>query len=54
MLDVNLCGVVNGIQAFVPAMIAQGGPGLVVNTGSKQGITTPAGRPRLQCLEGRR
>ena len=45
ILDVNLFGVVNGIQAFVPNMIAQGGPGLVVNTGSKQGITTPPGDP---------
>jgi len=45
ILDVNLFGVVNGMQAFVPNMIAQGGPGLVVNTGSKQGITTPPGDP---------
>ncbi len=45
MLDVNLWGVINGSQAFVPHMIARGKPGLVINTGSKQGITTPPGNP---------
>ena len=45
LLDVNLWGVINGIHSFVPAMIAQGTPGLVINTGSKQGITTPPGNP---------
>jgi NAD(P)-dependent dehydrogenase (short-subunit alcohol dehydrogenase family) len=45
ILDVNLWGVVNGGQAFVPNMIAQGQAGLVINTGSKQGITTPPGDP---------
>jgi NAD(P)-dependent dehydrogenase (short-subunit alcohol dehydrogenase family) len=43
LLDVNLWGVVHGTQAFVPAMLAQQAPGLVINTGSKQGITTPPG-----------
>jgi NAD(P)-dependent dehydrogenase (short-subunit alcohol dehydrogenase family) len=41
LLDVNLWGVIHGVQAFVPAMLASGGPGLVINTGSKQGITLP-------------
>ena len=45
LLDVNLWGVINGTQAFVPGMIARGRRGLVVNTGSKQGITTPPGNP---------
>jgi NAD(P)-dependent dehydrogenase (short-subunit alcohol dehydrogenase family) len=45
VLDVNLWGVIRGTQAFVPAMIARGRPGLVINTGSKQGITTPPGDP---------
>ncbi|MCB1377750.1 MAG: SDR family NAD(P)-dependent oxidoreductase [Alphaproteobacteria bacterium] len=45
VLDVNLWGVINGIQVFVPNMIARGRPGLVINTGSKQGITTPPGDP---------
>ena len=42
-LDVNMWGVINGTQAFVPAMIAQGTPCAVVNTSSKQGITLPPG-----------
>jgi NAD(P)-dependent dehydrogenase (short-subunit alcohol dehydrogenase family) len=45
ILAVNLWGVINGTQAFVPGMIARGQPGLVINTGSKQGITTPPGDP---------
>ncbi len=42
-LDVNLWGVINGVHAFAPAMIAQGRPAAIVNTGSKQGITMPPG-----------
>ena len=45
VLGVNLWGVINGTQVFVPGMIARGRPGLVINTGSKQGITTPPGDP---------
>ncbi|MHC2337412.1 SDR family NAD(P)-dependent oxidoreductase [Bradyrhizobium sp. USDA 4454] len=45
ILGVNLWGVINGTQAFVPNMIKRGRPGLIVNTGSKQGITTPPGDP---------
>jgi hypothetical protein len=45
VLDVNLWGVIYGSQAFVPHMVARGKPGLVINTGSKQGITTPPGDP---------
>jgi NAD(P)-dependent dehydrogenase (short-subunit alcohol dehydrogenase family) len=43
LIDVNFWGVVNGVQAFAPAMIAQGTPAAIVNTGSKQGITCPPG-----------
>ena len=43
VLGVNLLGVLNGVQAFVPAMIERDAPALVVNTGSKQGITQPPG-----------
>jgi len=43
VLATNLWGVINGVQAFVPAMIAQGTQAVVVNTGSKQGITMPPG-----------
>jgi len=45
ILNVNLWGVVNGVHTFAPAMIAQGTPDLIINTGSKQGITTPPGNP---------
>jgi len=45
VLDVNLWGIINGVQAIVPGMIERGRPGLVINTGSKQGITTPPGDP---------
>ena len=39
----NLWGVIHGVQVFAPAMIAQGTPAAIVNTGSKQGITCPPG-----------
>ena len=45
ILGVNLWGVINGTQAFAPNMIKRGLPGLIINTGSKQGITTPPGDP---------
>ena len=45
VLGVNLWGVIHGTQIFVPSMIKRGRPGLVINTGSKQGITTPPGDP---------
>ena len=44
-LGVNLWGVIHGAQVFVPGMIERGRPGLVISTGSKQGITTPPGDP---------
>jgi NAD(P)-dependent dehydrogenase (short-subunit alcohol dehydrogenase family) len=45
ILGVNLWGVINGSQVFAPFMIERGRPGLIINTGSKQGITTPPGDP---------
>lgn len=45
VLGVNLWGVIHGSQVFAPRMIARGRPGLIINTGSKQGITTPPGDP---------
>lgn len=45
ILDVNLWGIIRCAQTFAPAMAASGAPGLIVNTGSKQGITTPPGDP---------
>ena len=43
VLSVNLRGVINGVHAFTQAMIDQGMPAAIVNTGSKQGITCPPG-----------
>lgn len=45
ILAVNLGGIIAGCQAFAPGMLASGQPGLIINTGSKQGITTPPGDP---------
>lgn len=45
VLGVNLMGVVNGARVFGPGMLSHGEPGLIINTGSKQGITTPPGDP---------
>jgi NAD(P)-dependent dehydrogenase (short-subunit alcohol dehydrogenase family) len=43
VLEVNLWGVINGVQTFAQQMIDQGAPCAIVNTGSKQGITCPPG-----------
>jgi NAD(P)-dependent dehydrogenase (short-subunit alcohol dehydrogenase family) len=45
LIEVNFWGAVYGVEAFAPRMIEAGAPGLIVNTGSKQGITTPPGEP---------
>ena len=45
ILSVNLMGVIHGTRVFGPNMLAHGEPGLIINTGSKQGITTPPGNP---------
>lgn len=45
VLGVNLGGVINGCRVFGPDMVASGAPGIIINTGSKQGITTPPGDP---------
>ncbi len=45
LLDVNFHGVLRGLQAFVPRMIEANRAAVVINTGSKQGITTPPGNP---------
>jgi NAD(P)-dependent dehydrogenase (short-subunit alcohol dehydrogenase family) len=45
ILEINLFGVIRGSQIFAPEMIRQQRPGLIINTGSKQGITTPPGDP---------
>jgi NAD(P)-dependent dehydrogenase (short-subunit alcohol dehydrogenase family) len=43
VLEVNLWGVINGVQTFTPRMLEQHTPCAIVNTGSKQGITCPPG-----------
>ncbi|CUT12053.1 oxidoreductase [Bradyrhizobium sp.] len=45
IIDVNMWGIINGSRIFAPNMIARGRAGLIINTGSKQGITTPPGDP---------
>lgn len=45
MIEVNLFGVLHGVQAFAPRMIDAGRPAVIINTGSKQGITNPPGNP---------
>ena len=45
LIDVNLFGVMNGVHAFLPKMLNAKRPAVVINTGSKQGITTPPGNP---------
>ncbi|SJX66160.1 related to oxidoreductase [Sporisorium reilianum f. sp. reilianum] len=43
ILHTNFYGVVNVCQAFLPDLKEHGQDALVINTGSKQGITTPPG-----------
>ncbi len=43
LINVNLFGVLNCIQAFLPHMIEANRPAVVINTGSKQGFTNPPG-----------
>jgi NAD(P)-dependent dehydrogenase (short-subunit alcohol dehydrogenase family) len=45
LFEVNLFGIVNGVQAFLPGMLAAGRRARIVNTGSKQGLTNPPGNP---------
>jgi NAD(P)-dependent dehydrogenase (short-subunit alcohol dehydrogenase family) len=40
VLAVNLWGVLHGIQAFLPAMLAAGHPGHILTTASMQGVTS--------------
>lgn len=45
VLAVNLGGVIHGSRIFGASMLAHGEAGIIINTGSKQGITTPPGDP---------
>jgi len=42
-LDVNLMGVIHGMRAFVPRMLAQNSPGHIVNTASVAGFVSGSG-----------
>ena len=43
VLGVNLWGVIHGVEAFVPRMIAAGEPGHIVNTASMDGLIASQG-----------
>ena len=43
VIDVNLWGVIHGIRAFVPRILASGEPGHVVNIASMAAVTTIPG-----------
>ena len=45
LFAVNVLGIVNGVQAFLPKMLDATRPSMIVNTGSKQGLTNPPGNP---------
>jgi NAD(P)-dependent dehydrogenase (short-subunit alcohol dehydrogenase family) len=45
LMAVNVLGIVNGVEAFLPAMLMNDRPSVIVNTGSKQGLTNPPGNP---------
>jgi len=51
LFEVNLWGILHGVHAFTEAMIAQGTPAVIVNTGSKQGITNPPGNPAYNATK---
>ncbi len=43
IVGVNLMGVVHGVRAFTPLLLAQGGEGHIVNTASMAGLISGAG-----------
>jgi NAD(P)-dependent dehydrogenase (short-subunit alcohol dehydrogenase family) len=45
VLDVNLWGVIHGLRAFLPGMLAHGEPGHVVNTSSMAGLLAAPSMP---------
>jgi len=44
-MEVNFWGIVEAVRAFLPDMKAMGERAMIVNVGSKQGITNPPGHP---------
>jgi NAD(P)-dependent dehydrogenase (short-subunit alcohol dehydrogenase family) len=51
LFEVNFFGVLNGVAAFLPSMLAADAPSIVVNTGSKQGITHPPGNAAYNSVK---
>ena len=45
IFNVNINGVVNGLHVFVPVLLKNPRPSMIIATGSKQGITNPPGNP---------
>jgi NAD(P)-dependent dehydrogenase (short-subunit alcohol dehydrogenase family) len=45
ILEVNLWVAIHWSRIFAPRVIANKRPAMIINTGSKQGITTPPGDP---------
>jgi short-subunit dehydrogenase len=48
---VNLWGILHGVEAFTQPMIDQGRRAVIINTGSKQGITNPPGNPAYNATK---
>jgi len=44
-IDTNIMGIVLGVNTFREEMEKSDSPGLIINVGSKQGITNPPGHP---------
>ena len=44
-MEVNFWAVVEAVRIFLPEMRASGKPSMIINVGSKQGITNPPGHP---------
>jgi len=51
VFDINFFGILNGISAFLPAMLAADKEAVIVNTGSKQGLTNPPGNPAYNTVK---
>ncbi|RAL67233.1 hypothetical protein DID88_008006 [Monilinia fructigena] len=49
ILNVNLFGVINGINNLLPYITSHTSPSSIIITGSKQGITNPPGNPAYNC-----
>jgi len=51
LFEVNLSGILNGVSAFAPMMLAADRRAMIVNTGSKQGLTNPPGNPAYNTVK---